>query len=376
MKIGLYVHIPFCKSKCYYCDFLSFSKDDKMAPYVDALVKELVSYGKQINGVHTISSIFIGGGTPTVLSPFLLQQVCETINQYFSLEEDLEWTIEANPGTVTDEHIEVFAKVGINRVSLGLQACQNTLLKAIGRIHLVEDWRSTIEKLQKANFTNLNTDIMFGLPGQTVEDFKETLSAVTEMGIPHISAYSLIIEEGTVFYKRYEKNQLQLPEEDAEREMYEVAKKYLQAKGYEQYEISNWAKGQAMCRHNVLYWEQGYYLGIGLGAHSYMDHVRYSNTTCMDTYIKANGEVSAIVEERETITEKMAMEEFMFLGLRMNKGVSLKTFEQRFHKSLFEIYGDVLDHWIKENILVHHKDSIYLSERGVEISNQVFTSFL
>ncbi|MGL4800542.1 MAG: radical SAM family heme chaperone HemW [Cellulosilyticaceae bacterium] len=376
MKIGLYVHIPFCKSKCYYCDFLSFPKMDQTEAYVEALVKELANYGKTIAGAHTISSIFIGGGTPTVLSPFLLQKLCVAIKESFVLEENYEWTIEANPGTVTKDHAEVMVKSGVNRVSIGLQACQNTLLKSIGRIHQKEDWEKTLVILREAGMTNINTDLMFGLPNQSVADWKETLQEAVAKEIPHLSAYSLIIEEGTTFFERYENNELVLPTEDEEREMYSYVKSYLKDHGYEQYEISNWAKKEKRCKHNILYWQQESYIGAGLGAHSYMEGVRYHNTTDMAAYLKSEGDVDLLVVEKELITERMAMEEFMFLGLRMMEGVKGKDFAARFGCDMFEIYGDTLDKWIKEKILAYANDSLYLTERGVELSNQVFASFL
>lgn len=376
MKIGLYVHIPFCKSKCYYCDFLSFPKLDQVEAYMEALMKELAYYGQQINGVHTIGSIFIGGGTPTVLSPFLIQRLCQKIKEHFVLEEGYEWTIEANPGTVTKEHVEAFIEGGINRVSIGLQACQNTLLKQIGRIHQKEDWEKTITLLKAGGITNINTDLMFGLPGQKFEEWQETLEEVVKKEIPHLSAYGLIIEEGTLFYERYEKGELDLPEDEFERAMYDYTKTYLSTHGYEQYEISNWAKKGYNCKHNCLYWQQQWYIGVGLGAHSYMNQVRYHNTTCMETYISAQGDGRQLVREEELINEKMAMEECMFLGLRMTKGIDVDIFNKKFGKDIFEIYGETLDKWIKENILAYHKGRIYLTERGIEISNQVFASFL
>ncbi len=376
MKIGLYVHIPFCKSKCYYCDFLSFPKQSEIPDYVAVLVKELENYGKKIQGAHTIGSIFIGGGTPTVLPPFLLDQVCAAIETSFERELDCEWTIEANPGSVTDEHLDVIEKRGINRVSLGLQAVQERLLRKIGRTHTLADWQTTVNKLKQRGITNVNTDVMFGLPEQTLADWQLTLETVAKSGIPHLSAYSLIIEEDTPFYCQYEKQALALPDEDVEREMYVLAKQYLKTQGYSQYEISNWAKEGHACKHNCVYWQTTPYIGCGLGAHGYLDGIRYNNTENMADYLATQGNLSEIVVGNEVLTQKMQMEEFMFLGLRMLEGISMHTFHQKFQKDVFEIYGEVLTQWINTGLLVKTEDRLFLTDRGIEVSNQVFASFL
>lgn len=376
MKIGLYVHIPFCHSKCYYCDFLSFPNKGKEEIYVEALVKEIENYGKMIRGVHTISSLFIGGGTPTVLSPFLLDKVCKAIWLNFEIEEDAEWTIESNPGTILKEHVESFKRNGVNRVSLGLQAVQDEKLKQIGRIHVFEDWEKSIALLRAHGLTNINTDIMFALPGQTLEEWEETIETMIAFKLPHLSAYSLIIEEDTVFGKRYEEGRLQVIDEEVDRKMYERVKVLLKEAGYSQYEISNWSKEGFECRHNELYWECGYYLGIGLGAHGYIEEVRYHNTTFFEDYIQAEGNLSQLVVEREAITTKIAMEEFMFLGLRMLKGISIQRFHDKFGQSIFEIYEQPIEKWMKEGILVQNKDRLFLSDQGINLSNQVFVSFL
>ena len=376
MKIGLYVHIPFCHSKCYYCDFLSFPKREKEEEYITALIAEIANYGKDFAGVHTIKSLFIGGGTPTVLSPFLLDKLCEALRKHFILEEDVEWTIEANPGTILEEHAHVFKKHGVNRVSLGLQAAQNNLLKSIGRIHTYEEWEQSIERLKKVGITNLNTDIMFSLPDQTLENWKETLQKVVNLGLPHLSAYSLIIEDGTVFGDRYEQGTLKEVEEELDRSFYEYVKGYLKEKGYHQYELSNWSKAGYECEHNKVYWNCEPYLGIGLGAHSYMMHERFSNTTDFKDYLAAQGDTNKIMVAREKITKKMAMEEFMFLGLRLCVGISTQEFQQRFKYSIFDIYGKQLDEWMKKGLLVHNNDRLYLTEQGKDISNQIFASFL
>lgn len=362
--------------KCHYCDFLSFPKHHDYEPYVDALCMELSAYGKRILGVHTISSIFIGGGTPTVLPPFLLEKIGQTINKHFDLESDVEWTIEANPGTIVEEHGAVFRRIGINRVSLGLQAVQPCLLKKLGRIHSLDAWDESIAILRKYGIKRINTDLMFSLPGQTLEDWKQTLEYVVAREITHISAYALIIEEDTPFYDLYEQGMLELPDEELDRKMYHYAQDYLEANGFVQYEISNWAKPKERCRHNVLYWQQGKYIGTGLGAHGYLNGVRYHNTTDISHYIETNGELSELVVEEEMITEQMAMEEFMFLGLRMREGVLVQDFYKQFGTELMEVYGEVIERWIKDKVLIHHNGRVYLTDFGLDIANQVYASFL
>lgn len=376
MKIGLYVHIPFCHSKCYYCDFLSFPNKGQEEIYVDALVKEIQHYGLKVRGLHTIGSLFIGGGTPTVLPPFLLDRVLEAIRLNFDIEEDAEWTVESNPGTILEEHVESFKKNGVNRVSLGLQAVQNHQLKQIGRIHIFEDWKRSIMLLRNHGMTNINTDIMFALPNQTMEEWQDTVETMIAYELPHISAYSLIIEEGTVFGKKYEEGTLKTIDEETDRQMYTFVKERLKEAGYTQYEISNWAKDGLNCRHNELYWECGFYLGLGLGAHGYMDEIRYHNTVVFNDYLTAKGQPDKLITERETITPQIAMEEYMFLGLRMLKGISIGEFYKKFGVSIFEIYREPIEKWMKEGTLIHNKDRLFLSEIGIDLSNQVFVSFL
>lgn len=376
MKIGLYVHIPFCKSKCHYCDFLSFSNEPLQEAYVDALVKEIENQAKVIRNSHTVQTIFMGGGTPTVLPPFLLGRIAETIRASFRIEKDVEWSIESNPGTITKEHVEVFKQYGINRVSLGLQTCEKKLLKTLGRIHSFEQWEKSVELLKSSGIVNINTDLMFALPGQTLKDWEETLRCVVSYDMPHLSAYSLIIEEGTPFYALYEKGELELAEDVLDRQMYDFAKRFLKEKGYNHYEISNWALPGMACKHNKVYWQQQPYIGLGLGAHSYFKGKRYHNLYDLNQYIDRQGNLDEIIEDVEEITLKMQQEECIFLGLRLLEGISLSAFEKQFGMSLEVTYKNQIDKWIKEKALIKTKERVYLSEYGIDISNTVFSSFL
>lgn len=376
MPIGLYIHIPFCASKCYYCDFLSFKRHEKQEAYVEALIKEMEQTKKDLAAGTTIKSIFIGGGTPTVLPPLLLDKLLTAIMQNFTLEADAEWTIEANPGTLELEKIQVLNKYPITRISLGLQSSHDQLLKKIGRIHTFRDWEENIKRIKEYTSWQINTDLMFALPGQTLEAFLETLEAVTAYEIDHLSIYALIIEEGTTFYELYEAGRLQVASEELDREMYHVAQCYLKEKGYMQYEISNWAKPGKECRHNEIYWKLEPYIGIGLGAHSFMEHMRYFNEMDMDKYLLAEGNLSLLRKEEERLTKVMAMQEYMFLGLRRLEGINVRAFEKRFGENIWEVYGEVLSKWIKYDVLVKDKERIYLSPYGLDVCNEVFASFL
>lgn len=376
MEIGLYIHIPFCTSKCFYCDFLSFPKEDMQEAYIEALIKEIENYGKMLDSTAEVKSIFIGGGTPTVLPPFLLDQLAAAITSHFKLSPDLEWTIEANPGTLTQEKVEVIAKYPINRISMGLQTTHDHLLKMIGRKHTFKDWEESLHLVKTYTNCDVNADLMFALPGQTLEEFKQTLETVTKYDLDHLSVYALIIEEGTCFGKRYEEGKLEEVPEELDREMYHLAQSYLKTQGYHQYEISNWAKPHKECQHNIVYWHRVPYLGLGLGARSLWQNTRYANEENLKTYIEAAGDFSKIRHEEEKLTEEMCMEEYMFLGLRLLEGISESDFEKQFGKSIWDVYEAQLNKWLKYEVLTKEGDRIKLTPYGLDVCNEVFSSFL
>lgn len=377
MQIGLYVHIPFCISKCYYCDFLSFVKDEtKQQQYIEALILEIKSVSQTLPKDTLIRSIFIGGGTPTVLSPFLLKRLMQAIIEHFNCTPVCEWTIEANPGTITKEKIEVLKAFPITRISLGLQATQDILLERLGRIHRFKDWQESITLIQEYTNWQTNVDLMFALPGQSFKMFKESLKQVMPYAIDHLSLYALIIEEGTPFDTLYQKNQLEVASDILDRKMYHYAQDYLKEQGYEQYEVSNWAKKGCACQHNLLYWECQPYLGIGLGAHSLYHNKRFYNEENLEQYIKNADDLSKLRYEEASLTPKLMMQEFMFLGLRKIEGVSEQTFEQRFDISIWQVYGDVLKKCIREQLLAYNNGRIQLTHRGLDICNSVFINFL
>ncbi len=371
MDRGLYIHIPFCKSKCLYCDFNSYSgKTGLMAGYAQALAGEI-----RETAAGGIKSVFIGGGTPTYL-PLEGWRLLADALQGLDLRQGAEFTVEANPGTFDEEKLRFLRELGVNRLSIGLQAVQDSHLRAIGRIHSYGEFLEGFRKARALGFCNINVDLMFGLPGQTLEDWKESLETIAALEPEHISCYSLIIEEGTEFWRLHEAGKLQLPEEETEREMYRHALEFLEGQGYRQYEISNFAKPGRECRHNLIYWELGEYYGCGAGAHSFVDGVRRSNPEAIEDYIsfrsggcRADGEV-----HRNTLED--SIEEFMFMGLRKTSGVELADFRERFGRDMLEVYGDTIRKFESRDLLRLKDGRLVLTRKGIELSNSVMCEFI
>ena len=366
----LYIHIPFCVRKCAYCDFLSApGSEEAKASYTEALLREIEAVKTE---KREVSSIFVGGGTPSALSPSLMGDIFEKIHKSFSVAPDAEITIEANPGTLSKEKLFLYRNVGINRLSLGLQSPEAAELKSLGRIHTYEEFLESFSLAREAGFQNINVDLMCALPDQTYEGWIRNLRTVAALHPEHISAYSLIIEEGTPFAKR----KLNLPDEDTEYRMYEDTAGILAEYGYEQYEISNYAKKALACQHNVGYWTRKEYLGLGLGAASLWGNQRFSNTSDFSAYLKESGSPEKIRENRETLSLEDEMSEFMFLGLRRMQGISGTQFENCFGNTIEEIYGDVIEKLEQEKMLEVKEDKIRLTKRGIDVSNYVFCEFL
>lgn len=387
--MGIYIHIPFCVRKCSYCDFLSFpAGDDEKEQYVNALIKEIkCAATKQPVKDYTVSTVFFGGGTPSVIQPELICRILETIKSSFSVMGDCEITIECNPGTLNEENACMYRKVGFNRISLGLQSTDNLILKSIGRIHTYEEFLKSFDSAQKAGFDNINIDLMQALPGQDYNSCTADLSRAVKLAPSHISAYSLIVEPGTDLYDNLQKYP-SLPDEDEERRMYYATCEILEKAGYLRYEISNYAKKGYECRHNIAYWERGNYLGLGLGASSLIDSVRTKNTENMkeylecynrlcDTQINNSFEMPAI-KEREVLTKNDAMAEFMFLGLRMTRGVSALKFKQEFGVSMTEIFDEAIKKNMELGLLecLDNGNTYRLSKRGTDVGNIVMADFL
>ena len=375
-SIGLYIHIPFCRQKCLYCDFPSWAgKEGQMQAYVDALTAEIQAQGKRYANREVIS-VFFGGGTPTALEIPMLAQLMRAVSESFRGAADAEITTEANPGTLSFEMAAALKKMGFNRLSMGVQAWQNSILRSLGRIHTIEEFLENYHAVRQAGFENVNVDLMFALPGQTMAEWQETLRHIVALEPEHISAYSLILEEGTPFCESYREGELHPVSEETDREMYHWAVDHLAEQGYRQYEISNFARAGRQSRHNCIYWRAEEYLGMGLGAHSYMDGVRFHNGYDLQAYISAEGNPLRLREDAERLTEADALAEFMFLGLRLTEGVSFARFRQRFGKEMDAVYGRELRELTGLGLLVREKDGVRLSRRGVDVSNFVFERFL
>ena len=371
-EIALYVHIPFCKQKCMYCDFPSYSGKEKyMDIYIDALNKEILEKAKK----YTIRSIFIGGGTPSYLDEKELRSLLITLNR-LKLKEDVEFTIECNPGTLTKEKLRIMKDNNVNRLSIGLQSTNNSLLKDIGRIHTYEIFRKNFLLARELGFDNINVDLMFGLPNQSLEEWQNTLLEIIKLSPEHISAYSLIIEEGTCFYKLYNSNKLNLPDEETERKMYKSTKEILSRNNYNQYEISNYAKDSRECFHNKIYWKCEEYLGVGVSASSFINNVRFKNIDNIEEYIKKINEDKSIKEEVHENSLEDSMEEFVFMGLRMINGINISEFKERFNRNIYDVYPEAIKRHMDEELLATEKGNIYLTPKGIELSNYVMSDFI
>ena len=371
----LYLHIPFCVKKCAYCDFLSFpSGQEIQRQYAKRLMEDIGCMGKEYGDIP-VDTIFIGGGTPSVLESRLIVDLMEHVNRAFQISDGAEISMEANPGTVTREKLKEYRRAGINRISFGLQSANDRELKLLGRIHTWVEFLESFALARECGFTNLNIDLMSALPGQTCESWKDTLKRVTDLEPEHISAYSLIIEEGTPFGEKYgsEEGRKLLPDEDSEREMYHETKRFLRECGYERYEISNYAKPGRECRHNIGYWTGVPYLGLGLGASSYMNGSRFAVSSDMQQYLE---EKPGTFTDVEKLTKKDMEEEFFYVGLRMTAGVSLSEFERRFGMSAEEVYPGLMETFVEEKAAEFRGDRFVLTDYGLDVSNYIMAQFL
>ena len=379
-KLELYIHIPFCAKKCGYCDFLSGPAAVSVQQrYVEQLIEEIACQSAHYPG-YQVPSVYLGGGTPSLLGAKDICQIMEQVKSVFELSDTPEVTIEANPGTVTMEKLKAWSEAGINRVSIGLQSADDKELKNLGRIHTYDEFLKTYQRVRQAGFDNVNIDLMSALPGQTLASWRSTLKKVARLKPEHISAYSLTIEEGTPFYQQYHGHPELLPGEDEEREMYYATKQILQDIGFRRYEISNYAKSGRECRHNIGYWTGTEYLGLGLGSSSYIQGFRFHNEEDLGRYcrIRMKGEDAddRLHQDIIHLTDKEKMEEFMFLGLRMMDGVSGSEFLKRFGVNMWNVYGDVLGKLVENHLIQADNPYIRLTDFGVDISNYVLSEFL
>ena len=384
-ELGIYIHIPFCIQKCYYCDFVSFvNKESYIKKYVQTLKNELDSYDLS---KYNITTIYIGGGTPSVVLSGeiknILDKIREKIKGNSTKWEDIEITIEVNPGTVDKQKLEDYIRFGINRLSIGLQSANNELLKEIGRIHTFEQFLTTYNLAREVGFENINVDLMIGLPKQRVEDIKNTLNKVIKLNPTHISVYSLIVEEGTRIEELLNSNKLKLPDEELERQMYWYVKNTLELNGYNHYEISNFSKQEKKSKHNMNCWEQKEYIGLGCAAYSYLNDIRYGNTNNIEKYLdvqdfKNKEELEKnkirIIDEVQSLEDKE--KEYMLLGLRKIEGVSIQRFKEKYVQNPIFLFKEELEKLVNEELVVIDGDYIRLTNKGLDLANIVWEEFV
>lgn len=375
-EIAIYIHIPFCKSKCYYCDFISFSGREKLIDkYIDNLIKELKLY-KSIIKDYKIKSIFIGGGTPSLLDVQHIKRLLNFIKDSFNIENLQEITIETNPGTLDREKVKTYKEAGINRISMGVQSLNNYHLNTIGRIHTEKQVYESLELLRKEGFKDINLDFIFGLPGETIEDVEENLKKIEILKPTHISYYGLILEEGTPLYNLEKSGKIDLPSDAEEREMYYLIKKRLKTMGYEHYEISNFALKNYECKHNILYWKIQEYIGVGLASHSFFNKRRYWNIDNFDNYFSALKNNVLPIENGEDISLEIEISEFAIMGLRLIEGIDKDLFLKRFKKDIDYFFEKEIKKHLNNGLLAEDERFIKLTSKGLDLSNQVEVDFL
>ena len=379
-ELGIYVHIPFCKQKCYYCDFISYANSDKkVEEYIEALKKEIKEESKNINKEeYIINTIYIGGGTPSFINEKYISEIVYEIKENYNVKKEAEITIEVNPGTVNEEKLKEYKNAGINRLSIGLQSTKNELLKEIGRIHTYEEFLNCYNLARKVEFENINVDLMLGLPNQTLEDIEGTLKEVINLEPQHISFYSLIVEENTPIEKMLEQGKITLPNEELERKMYWNAKKILEENNYIHYEISNFAKKGYESKHNLNCWNQKQYLGFGVAAHSYFENKRYCNTNCIEEYCKNINDEN--INKNRTIceiqTEEEKKKEYMLLGLRKIEGIDIQEFKNIFIENPIYKFHKELEKLVNEDLVEIDLNQIKLTNKGLDFANLVWEEFV
>lgn len=386
-NVGIYVHIPFCKQKCRYCDFKSYvGKEDKIEEYIKWIKYELaeigtgnrLDYESHLDKLAIINTIYIGGGTPSLIDSKYIKEIMETIKANYTLEKEVETTIEVNPGMVTENKLQDYIECGINRISIGLQSSKEDLLKQLGRIHTYEEFEQAFQLARKVGFKNINVDLMIGLPNQAIQDVEESIEKIIEHHPEHISVYSLIVEEGTPIYDDIKNKKIILPEDELERKMYWQVKQRLEKSGYIHYEISNFAKQDYESKHNMNCWNQEEYIGVGVAAHSYTNNVRYSNIDSIEEYIKnyqlEKEEDNLIFHEKQNKNNKM--KEYMLLGLRKLQGVQIQEFKRKFRGNPIYLYHKQLEELVSKELVEVDGDTIKLTNKGLDLANLVWKEFV
>lgn len=375
-NLGIYIHIPFCKQKCSYCDFISFAgKKEYVQEYIQSLKKEIENFD---NNNYEINTIYIGGGTPSFIDSKNIIEILETVKNKFNVKNNAEITIEVNPGTVNEEKLQDYIRVGINRVSIGLQSTNNKILRQIGRIHTYEEFLNTYSLAKKVGIKNINVDLMLALPEQTLEDLNTSVDNIIKLKPEHISVYSLILEEDTLMKKMVDENKIKLPSEELEREMYWNVKEKLESNGYVHYEISNFSKKGFEAKHNLNCWEQKEYIGFGLAAHSYINNRRFCNTSNIKDYINniKNGNLKNNIEVCEIQNEEDKKREYMLLGLRKIDGVNVQEFKNKFVDNPIYLFYKELEKLVKEDLIEIDLNNIKLTSKGLDLANLVWQEFI
>lgn len=376
MKISLYIHIPFCQQKCLYCDFPSHANLAHLyQPYVAALCREISDWGGVLSG-DVIDTVYIGGGTPTVLSADSLRDILACVHTSFSIDKIAEISIEANPGTIDQEKLWALKTSGVNRISFGVQTFSDSLLQSIGRIHSAAEALEAVQEAQKVGFHNINVDLMYGLPGQTLKQLEDSAVQAIKLGVTHISAYGLKVEEGTPFAAMHKQGKLMLPDEDIDEAMYELTTRFLPDNQFMRYEISNFSRVGYECRHNLKYWRYRPYLGVGTAAHSFLHKERFSNVRDISQYIKCVDSGISPIEIKEILEIEIAMAEYVFLALRTVEGLSMQEFNTYFNRDFFQQYENILSKLVNQRLIIVQEGQIYLTVVGMKYGNVVFRAFL
>lgn len=376
-KLGVYIHVPFCKKKCNYCDFYSVKWNDEWeTKYTEAVIDEIKSYKEMLGHKYIVDTVYFGGGTPTIIKPSNLKSILDSISIVADIDTEAEISMEANPNTLTDENLKQYRETGINRLSIGIQSLNDEILKKIGRIHNSKEALEAIDRARKHGFDNINADAMFNIPVQTTSDIEDTLTRIMERGVKHISFYSLKLEKGTPLHSMEQKNLITMPDEDEERNMYYKGRIVMEKNNLFQYEISNFAVEGFSCRHNLKYWNQEEYIGIGPSAHSFMNSIRYSNPSDLNLYCKNSIENNFNRIIQEEMNKEELMFEYIMLRLRLTEGLDANEFKRKFNVDFNEKYKEQIK-YLTDNKLIENNESIVrLTQRGMDISNYVFEEFM
>ena len=375
-KLGIYIHISFCVRKCSYCDFYSVALNDNSEyEFIESVLNEIKGYKDKLRKGYTVDSIFFGGGTPTIIKPENLKKIIDALGTIVEIDKCCETTMEANPNTLTEEKLKQYKSMGINRLSIGIQSLNDEILKNIGRIHSSREAIEALDRAKAAGFENINTDIMFNIPGQKVEDIENTLRAIIQRGVKHISFYSLKLEEGTPMYILEKNKKINMPNEDYEREMYYAGRKIMEENNLYQYEISNFAQRGFECRHNLKYWNQEEYIGFGPSAHSFLNNIRYSNPPDLKLYCeKRSSEIQRTIQE--VLGREDLMFEYIMLRLRLREGLDMKVFNNKFSADFQKLYSEQIEYLLKNKLIEVEGNKIKLSLRGIDVANYVIVEFM